>query len=108
MHAAAKILIGLIIIAVGFGLFIDSVYGNMWTGISIDWWGNFVTVVTGVIPAMLILMGLFIVWLEADEIKAEKEMGADETASTEAQEVKQAVVPKEKPKPKTTRASKKK
>ncbi len=103
MHAAAKILIGLIIIAVGFGLFVDSVYGNMWTGISIDWWGNFVIVVTGVIPAMLILMGLFVVWLEADEIKAEKEMGAEETASTETQEVKQAVAaaPKEKPKTRT-------
>jgi hypothetical protein len=28
MHAAVKILIGLLFIVVGFGLFVDSVYGN--------------------------------------------------------------------------------
>jgi chromate transport protein ChrA len=91
MHAAVKILIGLLFIVVGFGLFVDSVYGNRWTGISISWWHNFVVVVTGVIPAFLILVGLFVVWLEADELKAEKEMGAEEETT---EEVKRAVAPK--------------
>jgi chromate transport protein ChrA len=97
MNAALKILIGLLFIVVGFGLFVDSVYGNQWTGVRIAWWGNFVTVVTGVIPALLILMGLFIVWLEADEVKAEKEMGTE--SSDEASEVKKAVATPQKKQP---------
>jgi len=94
MHAAVKILVGLLIIVVGFGLFVDSVYGNKWTGISINWWQNFKVVLTGVIPPLLILMGLFIVWLEADELKAEKELSEEFDTSNE--EVKKAVAPKKK------------
>lgn len=92
MHAAVKILVGLFIIVVGFGLFVDSVYGNRWTGININWWQNFKVVVTGFIPPLLILIGLFIVWLEADEIKAGKEMNDEFKASDE--EVKKAVAPR--------------
>jgi hypothetical protein len=97
MNAAVKILIGLVLIAVGFGLFVDSVlwnYCGRLTGISIAWWHNFVVVVTGVIPAFLILVGLFVVWLEADELKAEKEMGSE---SGTASEVKEAVASDAKP-----------
>ncbi len=94
MHAAVKIIVGLLIIAVGFGLFVDSVYGNKWTGISINWWQNFKVVLTGFIPPLLILAGLFVVWLEADELKAEKELSEDFGTSTE--EVKKAVKPKKK------------
>ena len=39
----------------------------------IDWLGNFIVVITGIIPIFLILLGLFIVWLEADELKSAKE-----------------------------------
>ncbi len=92
MHAAVKIIIGLLIIAVGFGLFVDSVYGNRWTGVSVSWWHNFVVVVTGVIPALLILAGLFVVWLEADELKAEKEMHEETKTAEDA--VKKAVTAK--------------
>ncbi len=91
MHAAVKILVGLFIIVVGFGLFVDSVYGNRWTGVNINWWHNFKIVVTGFIPPLLILIGLFIVWLEADEIKAGKELKEEFKTSDEA--VKRAVAP---------------
>jgi protein-S-isoprenylcysteine O-methyltransferase Ste14 len=75
MHAAVKVIIGLVLILIGLGLFVDSVYpisgakGTM----GIDWLGNFIIVVTGVIPIFLILLGLFIVWLEADDLKTSKE-----------------------------------
>ncbi|UCD02838.1 MAG: hypothetical protein JSV63_03585 [Candidatus Aenigmatarchaeota archaeon] len=92
MHAAVKIIIGLFIIVVGFGLFVDSVYGNRWTGVNINWWNNFKVVVTGFIPPLLILIGLFIVWLEADELKAGKELSEEFKTSDEA--VKKAVASK--------------
>jgi len=97
MHAAVKILLGLIIIVIGFGLFIDSPSLGVWNSITgINWWNNFIIVVTGVIPALLILVGIFIVWLEADELSAEKEMeSAGEPA--EANEVKAAVAQKKRP-----------
>ncbi len=76
MHAAVKIIIGLIFILIGLGLFVDSVY-PLFGGSSlipgVDWLANFIVVLTGVIPILLILLGLFIVWLEADELKTAKE-----------------------------------
>lgn len=75
MHAAVKIIIGLILILIGLGLFVDSVYplSGVKGMFGIDWLQNFVIVVTGVIPIFLILLGLFVVWLEADELKTSKE-----------------------------------
>lgn len=103
MGAAAKILLGLIIIAIGFGFFLDSPSLGIWNSVTgINWWNNFIIVLTGVIPALLILVGLFIVWLEADELSAEKEMGAEKEPSemTEAKEVKAAVASKRRGRPK--------
>ena len=75
MHAAVKIIIGLILILAGLGLFVDSVYpiSGVEGTMGIDWLSNFIVVLTGVIPIFLILLGLFIVWLEADELKTAKE-----------------------------------
>jgi protein-S-isoprenylcysteine O-methyltransferase Ste14 len=75
MHAAIKIIIGLVLVLVGLGLFVDSVYPIMGVKgtFGIDWLGNFIIVLTGVIPVFLILIGLFVVWLEADEMKTAKE-----------------------------------
>jgi len=85
MHAAAKIIFGLVLLLIGLGLFIDSVYPI--TGVKgtlgIDWLGNFIIVVTGVIPIFLILIGLFIVWLEADELKTAKEFSEPEPKKEE-------------------------
>ncbi|MEM5871298.1 MAG: hypothetical protein QW051_00325 [Candidatus Aenigmatarchaeota archaeon] len=75
MHAAVKIIFGLILLLIGLVLFIDSIYPIMGTTgtFGINWFDNFIVVVTGVIPIFLILLGLFIVWLEADELKTTKE-----------------------------------
>ena len=75
MHPAVKVVIGLVIILVGLGLFVDSIpelgVGG-YTGI--NWLSNSIIVVTGCIPIFLILVGLFVVWLEIDELKAQKEI----------------------------------
>ena len=80
MHAAGKILIGLIVVAIGLFLFIDSVYPIVGTNdwIPGEWLSNFLIVLTGVIPIFLILVGLFVVWLEVDELKAQKELKREE------------------------------
>jgi len=80
MNAALKLLIGLIFIVIGLGLLIDSVIPII--GIAgtfgINWFNNFIIVLTGIVPAFLILLGLFVVWLEIDEMKAEKELKKEE------------------------------
>ena len=77
MNAAIKIIVGLVLILVGLGLFVDELTPivSQYKGIpTIMWLTNFIIVVTGVIPIFLILVGLFVVWLEADELKASKEL----------------------------------
>ncbi len=80
MHAIVKVLLGLILIGIGLGFFVDSVTPIFGTSgyIPGDWLTNFLVVFTGFIPAFLILIGLFVVWLEIDEIKAERELRAEE------------------------------
>ena len=85
MNAALKLLIGLVLIALGLGLLIDSVIpiiGVVGT-FGIDWFANLITVVTGILPAFFILLGLFVVWLEVDEMKAEKELKKEEEKEKE-------------------------
>jgi uncharacterized membrane protein YciS (DUF1049 family) len=83
MNAALKLLIGLVLIALGLGLLIDSVIpilGVVGT-FGIDWFANLIVVITGILPAFFILLGLFVVWLEVDEMKAEKELKKEEEKS---------------------------
>ncbi len=40
--------------------------------------GDFVTVVNGIVPPFLTLLGIFIVWLEYDEWKIERELKKEE------------------------------
>ena len=100
MHAAVKVLLGLIFIGIGLGLFVDSVYPIM--GIEgtfgIDWLQNFIIVLTGFIPAFLIIIGLFVVWLEVDEMKAEKELRREEekAKASESKAIKKAASSKKK------------
>lgn len=80
MHPAAKIIVGLILILIGLALFVDEltpVLGH-YPGIpTISWLSNFFIVLTGIIPIFLILVGLFVVWLEADELKSQQEMARE-------------------------------
>ena len=70
--SAGKLVLGLVLLVIGILLFADSWGLHVFPG-SINWWGNFLTVLTGVVPILLIFMGLFVVWLEMDEMKASKE-----------------------------------
>lgn len=107
MGAVTKIILGLIVIVIGLGLFADSpgvmpglipndvaVVGDTDLG-NIDWLGNFVVLLTGFIPPFLIVMGLFVVWLEIDELKMQRELER-ETEKKEKKEVKEKVQGKKK------------
>ncbi|NOX72050.1 MAG: hypothetical protein GXO64_05155 [Candidatus Micrarchaeota archaeon] len=75
MHPIGKIISGLVLIIVGLALFaLPSLQ-------IVDWLGNFIIIVTGSIPILLIIIGLFVVWLEADELKVEKELEKEEKKS---------------------------
>ena len=76
MHPALKILLGFVFIAVGLGLFVDSIMPNPITGV--QWVTNFIILLTGFIPPFLILIGLFVVWLEIDELKVQREIEEEE------------------------------
>ena len=71
MHGAAKVVIGLILILVGLALFADEWGFHTFPGV-VKWWSSFLTVLAGVIPIVLILVGLFVVWLEWDQLKVRK------------------------------------
>jgi cadmium resistance protein CadD (predicted permease) len=66
MGAGIKVLGGIILILIG--LFLFSIETP------VPWLTNFLVVLTGAIPILLILVGLFVVWLEIDEMKTQKEL----------------------------------
>ena len=75
MHAAAKVLIGIVLVVASVWWILqgaDQYLGN-WTshrrGVA-----DFVTVLDGILPVLIFLLGIFIVWLEVDEMKVEKEI----------------------------------
>jgi len=57
------------------------VIGSTWAVLAYPEWGllpAFVTLVKGIVPAVVFLLGLFIVWLELDELRIEKELASEE------------------------------
>lgn len=82
MHPIGKMIAGLILILVGLGL-----YAMPQLQI-VDWLGNFIILVTGSIPILLILIGLFVIWLEADELKVSKDFEKEEPEKEEKTEAK--------------------
>ena len=70
MGAAVKLVLGLVILVIGLFLFADS----LWLHVTqVAWWTHFVNLVEGVVPIFLVLIGLFVLWLEMDELKTNKE-----------------------------------
>jgi len=73
MHPIGKIFIGAILV-------IGSVYYVVTNPLNLTptAWNAFKTVIYGIIPPFLFLVGLFIVWLELDELRIEKELKREE------------------------------
>lgn len=73
MHPIGKIIIGAILV-------IGSVYYVAMNPLDLapTAWNAFKTVIHGIIPPFVFLVGLFIVWLELDELRIEKELKREE------------------------------
>ena len=83
MHPAIKMLIGIVLLVVPLGLYAyEFMYGEQFyipgTSVRLYLLKSFWTVLQGIIPPFLILIGLFIIWLELDEWRIEKELKAEE------------------------------
>ena len=82
MHPAGKLLIGVILLVVPLGLYAyEFMYESLMipgTGIYLNLKGSLWTVLQGIIPPFLIVIGLFIIWLELDEWRIERELKIEE------------------------------
>lgn len=81
MHPAGKLLIGVILLVVPLGLYAyEFMYGAQFSifDVSLNLRRSLWTVLQGIIPPFLIVIGLFIIWLELDEWKIERELKIEE------------------------------
>lgn len=82
MHPLTKLLIGVILLLVPLGLYAyEFMYGTyLFSGAryELHLLRSLWTVLQGTIPPFLIVIGLFIIWLELDEWRIEKELKAEE------------------------------
>ena len=80
MHAGIKLIFGIILILLGLWLLVPAgaplvgaVKPVQWATIgriSLDWSSEFLTVVKGMIPPVIIILGILIVWIESEELKS--------------------------------------
>jgi hypothetical protein len=68
MHPVVNMLIGAVLLIGGIAYVYTNQYGA---------WGDFLTVVNGIVPAFVALIGVFIIWLELDELKVRKELKSE-------------------------------
>jgi hypothetical protein len=89
LHPVVKILIGLLLILAGaywilYGLSASSLSAKIAPylvplGVQTNGaWNDFLLLLNGGIPPIVIIIGIFIVWLEWDEWKIERELAAEE------------------------------
>lgn len=74
MHPIIKILFGAILLIGGIWYIYTNQYGA---------WGDFLTVVNGLVPPFIALLGVFVIWLELDELKIGKEIKAEKKTKKE-------------------------
>jgi glycerol-3-phosphate acyltransferase PlsY len=89
LHPVVKILIGILLIAAGIYWIL---YGPSASGLNavlapylsflgakpVATWNDFILLLNGALPPLIVLIGIFIVWLEWDEWKIERELAAEE------------------------------
>lgn len=70
MHPAAKVVIGVILVIGSIWWIIQGSYQfTHHSGLS-----DLRTVLNGIIPVLILILGVFVIWIEMDEMKIEKEL----------------------------------
>lgn len=75
MNAGVKLILGVILVLIGLWLLVPAgVIPQLKTatvsGIDANWLNEFVVVLKGFIPPFLVLLGVLVVWIESEEMKA--------------------------------------
>ncbi|NCN38773.1 MAG: hypothetical protein COY38_03695 [Candidatus Aenigmarchaeota archaeon CG_4_10_14_0_8_um_filter_37_24] len=97
MGAMIKLLIGVVLLVVPLGMYAYEIMNGVGNGINIPvigtvkLWQSLVTLLVGSIPPLVMLIGLFVVWLELDEWRIEKELKKEEPKEEEKEESKPEV-----------------
>jgi len=74
MHAAIKLILGIILVLIGLWLLVPAT--PMFAAIKpaswsiLNWWDEFKIVLKGIIPPIVIILGVLIVWIESEELKS--------------------------------------
>ena len=68
MNPIVNIIIGAVLLVAAVAYVYTNQYGA---------WGDLLTVVNGIVPAFVALVGVFIVWLELDELKVRRELKSE-------------------------------
>jgi hypothetical protein len=102
-----KLLVGVLLLVAPLGLYAYELMGGE-IGLGIHMWGSLGTVIQGTLPPFIMLIGLFVVWLELDEWKIEKELKAEEEKKEEKKEEPKKTATKKAPAKKTVAKKKKK
>ncbi len=88
MSAALKLVLGVVVILIGLWLLlpagvVEEVKPEEGISARLDWWQHFKTVLMGMIPPFLIVIGILVVWIEAEEMKAPDVPDIEEDFDTE-------------------------
>ena len=103
MNTLIKLLVGVLLLVIPLGMYAFEIINGINKGLNlpvlgtIHLWKSLITLILGSVPPFVMLIGLFIIWLELDEWRIEKELQKEE----EPEEVKIE-------KPKTKKKTKKK
>ena len=113
MNTYTKLLIGVLLLVVPLGMYAYELLNGPAQGImlpvvgTVYLWRSLITLIVGFLPGFVFLIGLFIVWLELDELRIEMELKKEEE-ETEKEEKKEEKVKKSKKKTKKKSKKKKK
>lgn len=79
MHAAIKMIIGILIAIAGIYWYLADYIATGWKAIvGINAWEAFLTVFFGVFGIFLFLLGLLVAWIEYEDLKFEREERKEE------------------------------
>jgi len=104
VNTFGKLLIGVILLVVPLGMYAYELMNGISNGIvlpvigKIYLWESLITMIVGFLPGLLLLIGLFIVWLELDEWKIERELKKAEEEEKEEKKEKKSKKSKKKKK----------